>query len=107
MTNPGNPPVPAPPQDPAPEGPTAGRACEDDLEHVDELGALGTDCDVARRVAAEFDAKVLALGDVPDEPMQADGWTCSKSPSEFEELVYVGCDQGDSSLVSVTFSWGT
>ena len=102
---------PAPPAAapaPAPDYPTAGRACEDGLGSVDELGALGTDCDTAKRVAAAFHAKVLLLGAIPDEPMNvADGWTCSKAGRQMEELSYIGCDKGDSRMLSVTFGWGT
>ena len=99
------PPAPAPA--PAPEYPTAGRACEDGIASVDELGALGTECDTARRVAAAFDAKVLLLGEIPDEPMNvADGWTCSKAGRQMEEIVYIGCDKGDSRMLSITFGWG-
>ncbi|HYN98845.1 MAG TPA: hypothetical protein VEU28_04155 [Actinomycetota bacterium] len=101
------PPAPAPAPAPAPEYPTAGRACEEGIAGVDELGALGTDCDTARRVAAAFDAKVLLLGEIPDEPMNvADGWTCSKAGRQMEEFVYIGCDKGDSRMLSVTFGWG-
>jgi hypothetical protein len=87
--------------------PAVGRACEDGLASVDELGALGTDCDTAKRVAAAFDAKVLLLGEIPDEPMNvADGWTCGKAGRQMEEFVYIGCDKGDSRMLSVTFGWG-
>ncbi len=105
--DPAAPPVQASPPDPAPGGPSVGRACEDGLERVYELGALGTECDVAEGVAANFDTTVLAPGEVPDEPMQVgDGWMCTTTSTGMEEVVYVSCDQGDSSFLSVTFSWG-
>ena len=100
------PPAPAPPS--APDYPTAGVACEDGLERVDELGALGADCDTARRVAAAVDTKILLLGEVPLEPFNAtDGWVCSKERRQLEEYVYIACDRGDPRMESVTFGWGT
>lgn len=98
-------PAPAPPA--APDLPTAGRACEDGLERVDELGALGTDCETARRVAAAVDVKILALGEIPDEPFSAvEGWTCAKDGAQMEEFTYLSCDKGDRRMLSVTFGWG-
>ncbi len=75
---------------------------------MDELGALGADCDTARRVAAAVDAKILLLGEVPLEPFKAvDEWVCVKDRRSFEEYVYIACDRGDSRMESVNFGWGT
>jgi hypothetical protein len=83
-------------------------ACEDGLEHVDELGGLGADCDTARRVAAAVDMKIMLLGEVPLEPFMAvDGWVCAKDGRQMEEYVHISCDKGDPRMESVTFGWGT
>lgn len=108
------PPAPAPvPPDPNPppsaDYPTAGRSCEDSLERVDGLGALGADCETARRVAAAYDSAVIEAGHFPDDASLAvaDGWFCgSTSAAESEETFEVLCDKGDRRTEAVTFTWG-
>lgn len=94
---------------PAPDHPATGRSCEDSLERVDGLGALGTDCETAHRVADAYDTKVMGAGNFPDNASLAvaDGWSCgSRVSDESEESFYVTCDRGDSRIEAVTFTWG-
>ena len=106
------PPVTSPPATdppPAPEGPTAGNSCEDSLERVSGLGALGADCQTAREVAAAYDAEVMGAGSFPDDGTVAvaGGWSCRSAPSmDSEETFEVLCDKGDPRIEAVTFSWG-
>ena len=105
-------PPPAPPaSDPptAADAPTAGSSCEDSIERVDSLGALGADCETARRVATAYDAKVIGGGTFPENaPLAVAGdWLCaSKVSAESQETFDVLCDKGDPSLEAVTFTWG-
>ncbi len=103
-------PVPSVPDaPPAPEYPTAGRSCEDNLERVDGLGALGADCPTAVRVAAGYDAQVMGTGEFPDHASLevGDGWRCGSTVSgEPGESFSVLCDRGDPRMEAVSFSWG-
>ena len=92
-----------------PDLPTAGRSCEESLERVDGLGALGADCETARRVAAAYDAELTQSGNFPgSQPLAvADGWSCSSEPSAVsQETFEVLCDKGDPAMEAVTFIWG-
>lgn len=104
--------APVPPaSNPPPSGdsPTVGRSCEDSLERVEGLGALGADCETSRRVAGAYDSAVMEAGNFPDDASLAvaDGWFCgSRSAGEWEETFDVLCDKGDRTRQAVTFTWG-
>ena len=103
------PPPPAPPAKPpaAPEFPPASQACEENIERVSSLGAMGSSCETARRVAAAFDAKVMAGGAFPGrEPLLVDdGWSCraTSSGGDMGEVFSEVCTKGNE---SITFEWG-
>ena len=94
---------------PAPDHPTAGSSCEDSLERVEGLGALGANCDTAHGVAEAYDSKVMGAGHFPDNASLdvGDGWFCgSRVSGESEESFSVTCDKGDSEIEAVIFAWG-
>lgn len=113
-----------PPPDPAPSGPApaptaprltpsidsgSARACDDSLERVDFLGALGTDCETALQVAAAYDAEVMGAGTFPGgSPLAvAGGWSCGSNVSDdSNETFSVLCDRGNPRSEAVSFTWG-
>ena len=100
---------PASPVNPpaAPEYPPASQACDENIERVSSLGAMGSNCETARRVAAAYDAKVMAGGAFPgNEPLVVDdGWPCRVTRREGDtgELFGVACSKGTG---TITFEWG-
>ena len=93
----------------SPDHPTTGRSCEDSLERVDGLGALGADCDTAHRVAEAYDSEVMGAGNFPGDASLdvGDGWFCdSRASGESGENFSVTCDKGDRRIEAVTFAWG-
>lgn len=94
---------------PTPDHPTAGSSCEDSLERVEGLGALGANCDTAHGVAEAYDSKIMGAGNFPGNASLdvGDGWFCgSRVSGESEEIFSVTCDKGDSEIEAVTFAWG-
>ena len=68
---------------------------------------MGSNCDTARRVAAAYDAKIMAGGTFPEgQPIEVDdGWSCRTTSVSGDggEVFGLACTKG---AESVTFEWG-
>lgn len=87
--------------------PPTSQACDSNIEHVSSLGAMGSNCDTARRIATAYDARIMSGGSFPGgQPLAVeDGWSCAVTSTSGDggEVFGVNCTKGTE---SVTFEWG-